>query len=192
MENYADFSNAELNPPELETKPASTEAQVAATKALEDIRSRSFSARHPELGKMVNCQVCGLRHRAIQKCEQKFKELYIEEDLDTGEKTIIYASAVQPKGVEIPSQISAQQPTVKQVVGAATFKKKRLRPHLNRRKLQFVELVRSFLPDEFDEIDLRKARTRARFILAERFGRYNILPPVKNVKQPSPLAGTPA
>jgi hypothetical protein len=90
-----------------------------ADKVLADLRSRSFSGRHPELGKMIKCQVCGRRHRAVEKCEQKFVELYIEEDIETGEKTTVFATALQP----------GKKPTLKQHIGAAAFKGKRLKPH---------------------------------------------------------------
>ena len=168
----------EIEKIELEIKPASQEAVDAASSALTNIRNRSFSARHPELGKMVKCQVCNRRHRDSIKCEQKFKELWVEENLETGEKTTIYAVAMQEKGVEVPSQISAQQPTLKQMVGAASFKGKRLNPHPNRRNLQMVELVRSLLPDEFTQEDLEKARKKARRVLAGKFGRFGFLPPI--------------
>jgi hypothetical protein len=42
-------------------------AQKAAKMALAKIRSRSYSERHPELGKMINCQFCGLRHRQNER-----------------------------------------------------------------------------------------------------------------------------
>jgi hypothetical protein len=163
---------------ELEQPKPTAGGLIASVLALEEIKRRSFSARHPELGKMIKCAVCNLRHRSSVKCEQKFVELWIEEDLETGEKTTIYATAAQPKGTEIPHQISAEQPTLKQAVGAAAFKGKRLRPHPNRRNLQLIEQVRVLLPDEYDENDLKKARTRARRILSKRLGRHGFLPPV--------------
>ena len=43
----------------------------AAQKFREDYTKKSFSGRHPELGKMVNCKVCSRRHRSSQVCEQK-------------------------------------------------------------------------------------------------------------------------
>jgi hypothetical protein len=38
---------------------AMTSSEEAAFQAIQAIRSRSFSGRHPELGKMLKCQVCG-------------------------------------------------------------------------------------------------------------------------------------
>lgn len=163
--------------PEFEPAKPTAGGLVASVLALEEIKRRSFSARHPELGRMIKCQVCQTRHRDSKKCEQKFVELWVEEDLETGEKTIVYATAVQPKGIEIPSQISAQQPTTKQIVGAAAFKGKRLHPHPNRRNLQLIEAVRNFLPDEYDDNDLKKARSKARRTLAKKLGRHGFLPP---------------
>src|SRR6202158_4626156 len=170
---------------ELEKPKPTAGGLVASVLALEEIKRRSFSGRHPELGKMIKCQVCQKRHRDSIKCEQKFVELWIEEDLETGEKMTVYATAAQPKGTEIPHQISAQQPTLKQAVGAAAFKGKRLHPHPNRRNLQLIEQVRALLPDEYDENDLKKARTRARRILSKKLGRHRFLPPkwMKREKQ---------
>jgi hypothetical protein len=37
-----------------------------------DFKNKSFSGRHPELGRMINCGVCETRHRASQLCKQKF------------------------------------------------------------------------------------------------------------------------
>jgi hypothetical protein len=42
----------------------------AVAKFREDFTHRSFSARHPELGKMQNCAICQLRHRSSQICQQ--------------------------------------------------------------------------------------------------------------------------
>lgn len=72
--NYADFSNEMLTEPvKFEPPIVAQEVADAVQQALVDIRGRSFSGRHPELGKMIKCPVCGLRHRAAQKCEQRFK-----------------------------------------------------------------------------------------------------------------------
>lgn len=165
--------NIELEPP----KPTAG-GLVASVLALEEIKKRSFSGRNPEIGKMIKCQVCNHRHREVIKCEQKFVELWVEEDLETGEKTVIYATAVQPKGTEVRGQISAEQPTMKQIVGALAFKTKRLNPHPNKRNLRYIELVRALTPDEFDEADLEKAKKRAKRILAKKLGRFGFLPPV--------------
>lgn len=165
--------NIEFEPPT-----PTEEAVAASVEALLAISSRSFSARHPELGKMIKCGICSRRHRDSIKCEQKFVELWIEEDLETGEKTTIYATAVQPKGVEVKGQISAEQPTMKQIVGATAFKTKRLNPHPNKRNLQYVELVLKLTPDEFDETDLEIAKKRAKRRLAKKLGRFGFLPPV--------------
>lgn len=163
---------------ELEAPKPTAGGLVASVLALEELKRRSFSGRHPELGKMIKCQVCRLRHRDSQKCEQKFSKLWVEEDLETGEKTTVYAVAAQPKGTEIPHQISAQQPTENQIIGAAAFKGKRLNSHPNKRKLQFIELVRALVPDEFTDEDLQRARKKAARILIKKFGRFGFLPRV--------------
>jgi hypothetical protein len=157
----ADSENQETT---LEAVP--TEAgQRAAEEALATIRERSFSGRHPELGKMINCQVCHVRHRENErKCVQIFTK-----DAEGNERSL-----------------ARTRQTIKTVLGAAQFKGKRLRPPLNKRANEFVELVRSFLPDEYTQEDMRKARTRARFILAEKHGRFGFLEPKwkkKNVEK---------
>jgi hypothetical protein len=166
------------NNEELELKPPSQEAVDAVNAALEDISGRSFSARHPELGKMINCKICTRRHRASIKCKQTFVELYIEEDLETGDKKTIYATAMQEPGIILPHQRSRHQPTIKQIVGAQNFKGRRRKPHPNKRNLQLIEQVRILLPDEYDDNDMKKARTRARRILSKKLGRHGFLPPV--------------
>lgn len=57
-----------------ELEPVQTpESKAASDQALAEIKNRSFSGRHPELGKMIKCQVCGLRHRKNERvCKQKF------------------------------------------------------------------------------------------------------------------------
>jgi hypothetical protein len=115
-----------------EFKPISPEAQAAADKALKAIHDRPYAARHPELGKMFNCQVCGQRHRSSFVCAQKFEVLAEDEDLETGEKTAIYATAIPADGKATP----------KQVVGAAAFNKKRRLRRPNPNDLQIVEITR--------------------------------------------------
>lgn len=42
----------------------------AIAKIRDEIADRSFSGRHPELGKMVKCQICGQRHRSSIVCKE--------------------------------------------------------------------------------------------------------------------------
>lgn len=42
------------------------EAAVAEFQAQRE--GKSFSERHPELGRMIKCQVCGRRHRSVRIC----------------------------------------------------------------------------------------------------------------------------
>ena len=137
---------------------------AASMAALEKIKRRSFSERNPELGKMIKCQICQKRHRSSIKCVQVFATKWWEEDLETGVVEPIFASA--------------DQNTRFGVVGHAAFKGKRLHPHPNRRNLQLIEAVRALLPDEYDDSDLKKARARARRLLANKLGRHGFFPPV--------------
>lgn len=118
-----------LNGQEVEFKPVSPEVLAATSKVLADIRSKSYSARHPELGKMIKCQVCGQRHRNSQKCIQTFTTKWFEEDMETGVVETIFATAA-PQG---------QKPTKRQIMGSAAFKAKRIKRRLSPKDLQLVE-----------------------------------------------------
>lgn len=142
--------------------------------ALEVIRGRSFSARHPELGKMVNCQVCGHRHRANErKCEQKFTNVagefeYFRED-ENGSLVPDLRTAVRPN----------EAPTRKQILGQAAFAKKRFHPHPSKIKLLLIERTRVVFealgfelektenqtPEEFSA-EFQKNLQRARIVAA--------------------------
>lgn len=105
---------------ELEPIQPSPELQKLIDAELKVVHDRSFSGRHPELGKMIKCQVCGQRHRNSIVCKQVFKQLWVDEDLETGELSIQYAT------VPLPDQ---NQKSYKAVLGAASFKGKRIKPH---------------------------------------------------------------
>lgn len=118
-----------LNNQEVEFKPVSSDVKAAVDEALANIASKSFSGRHPELGKMMKCQVCGLRHRDSKKCVQVFTTKWFEEDLETGIVEPILATAISQD----------QKPTKRQVAGATAFKAKRLKSRLSPKNLQLVE-----------------------------------------------------
>jgi hypothetical protein len=67
--------------------------------------------------------------------------------------------------------------TKRGILGAAMFAKKRIKPHLNQRKLQFVDLVRRLLPEEYTEEDMKAARAMATRVMVEKWGRHGFLPP---------------
>ncbi len=48
------------------------EVEKAIVDFRENQKEKSFSSRHPELGKMVKCQVCSRRHRTFEICLQTF------------------------------------------------------------------------------------------------------------------------
>lgn len=136
---------------------ASPEVIAAAEAALDDIKDRSFSGRHADLGKMINCRVCNRRHRAVDAvyrehfdengkktvtllpvvsgCKQVFKQMWVDEDLDTGELSIQYATVPLP----------GQKGTPKAIVGAAYFAKKRKNRRPNQTGLQIVEITRQLM-----------------------------------------------
>jgi hypothetical protein len=162
--------------PEIEaaTFSVSEELQKAVEAALTNIGDRSFSARHPELGKMVNCQVCGTRHRKVDatynrkkksglkilgngKCEQVFTYRvgdyeYFRKDA-TGELVPDYRTAVNPEA----------RPTQKQVIGRAAFAKKRFHPHPSKIKLLFIERVRKVFETLGFALEQSKDQTKEEF-----------------------------
>jgi hypothetical protein len=133
---------------ELEFKSVPAEVIEAVTSALESVHARTFSGRHPELGKMIKCQVCGTRHRLNERtCVQKFAYLHTIEDTETGEKT------------DVTRELKPESRNG--VIGAAAFRGKRIKSHLNRRKRRFIEIVRDIIPDEYTQEDMLAARKKA-------------------------------
>jgi hypothetical protein len=134
----------------------STEKQQlnkAVAEALEAIRSRSYSARHPELGKMIKCAVCQRRHRESLKCQLTYATRYWTDDT---------------------SPMMASQTTIRGVMGAAHFARKRFHPHPNKRGLALVVRTQELFPQEepfWDKPEeaMKRARTLAlRQLKAER------------------------
>lgn len=41
----------------------------------QEFAARSFVERHPELGRKVNCKICGQRHHARKFCKQTYAKL---------------------------------------------------------------------------------------------------------------------
>lgn len=147
-----------VNSVEMEFR-ASPEAVTAAEEALGDIKQRSFSGRHAELGKMINCPVCRRRHRRTEfafrehvdengkkfvtieplfsKCEQQFKQMWVDEDLETGELSIQYATVPLPGQKGTPRAILGA-PIADKIRGKSTRKK----PPLSATQNQVVQLTR--------------------------------------------------
>jgi hypothetical protein len=89
-----------------ETLQPNEAGQKAAEAALAEIHDRSYAGRHPELGRMINCALCGLRHREnwVRKCEQKFAE----------KDGVVYGELKPPEGLT--------HLTKNQIIGKARFK----------------------------------------------------------------------
>lgn len=126
----------------------SAELQAALDDAEKIIEGRTFSDRHPELGKMISCRVCGTRHRKNEKkCEQVFTYRVDEDNSNTTRPRLAYELYREnEKGELVPDYRTAmrpdEKPTQKQVMGAASFAKKRYHPHLSKIKLQFIQRTR--------------------------------------------------
>ena len=139
---------------------------AAVAKTWAALRARTFSARNPQLGKMIKCQFCGRRHRenlliaGIQyACIQQFaKPRYMFTTTEAGE--------IIPVPQENRPELIASQTTRKGVVGAAAFAKKRLLPHHNRRDLLLVQRTIELYPEHIVYLSnpleaMREARLQA-------------------------------
>lgn len=151
--------------PEQSFKPVDPKVLELVNKVVEKIKAGSFRERHPELGKLINCQVCGQRHWASKVCHQRFAVQFIEEDVETGERTNVYATAVPHH---------AKHPTVNQVIGAAIFKGKRRKPHVSAKKLRFIEKVRKLMTGvavDLESEDFKSMLNQARHMAAREISR---------------------
>lgn len=102
----------------------------AVFEALEAIRNRSFSGRNPQLGKMINCHVCSTRHRSYPACIIKYAKGSRYDMLPESEK----------------KEMVIEPTTIKQLVGARQFARKREHPHPSKRGLQLVQRVQKLFP----------------------------------------------
>lgn len=139
-------------------------AAVARTRAA--LRGRTFSARNPQLGGMIKCQVCGRRHRENweiagmrYECVQRFaKPRYLFTTTEAGE--------IVPVPQDLRPELIANQTTRKGQYGAAAFAKKRFLPHHNRRDLLLVQRTIELYPEHAvyltDPLEaMREARLQA-------------------------------
>ena len=147
------FADALLNPPEPND---ALKAAVEGFKAR--FEARSYSERHPEIGKMLKCQICLTRHRSSKVCRQKFA-VGTHDPAPEGEKRLLVAS----------------QTTIKGVWGAAGFNKKRRKPHHSHRMLRLVQLTQDLFPKYYpDQIAdpaeaMKAARGEAQHVLRRRY-----------------------
>lgn len=124
----------EVQPEPFEITP---ELHAAMIEAFAVVQGRTYAGRNPQLGKMVNCAVCRQRHRLNErKCEQVFTYRIGDYELlrenEEGHLVPDYRTATQ----------EGERPTMKQVMGAAAFAKKRFHPHPSKMKLLFIQRTR--------------------------------------------------
>jgi hypothetical protein len=137
----------------------SDELKQAVAKFNAEHAAKSFSGRHPELDKMKNCLVCLHRHRGSIVCQQRFST-GTHDPAPEGEKLVLTCESSHPGA-----------PTIKDVVGAARFAKKRWNPHFSHRRLQLVQLTKQIFHLDYElyfndhAASMRKARCRANTIL---------------------------
>jgi len=115
---------------------ASADLLKAVESFQQSFRERSFSGRNPDLGKMINCGVCGWRHRSSVVCEQRFAKVRI------GHKEI--RELAKKYNLIIPDQFRQTEPVnPKPRLGIGP--KKRIKPHFSKRRLILVQRVKEFI-----------------------------------------------
>jgi hypothetical protein len=109
----------------------------ATAEALAKIKQRTFAGRHPELGKMINCHVCGQRHREthmigkdVVQCEIRYAKGSRYDMMPESEK----------------KEMVIEPATMRQLMGARHFAKKRRHPHPSKRNLQLVQCTQQNYP----------------------------------------------
>jgi len=175
MTDETNIPQEEITMPHVETEAVPNAAgQAASAEVLAEIRSRSFSGRHPELGKMVKDPITGRRVRqAEQSTEQVFAKRWKVVD---GEKVYTDEKLIAGLTPETETVIAANK--ARAFFGAAAFARKRKNPPKNWRQNLLVELVRFLIPDEYTPEQLEQSKRTARRVLAKRYGRHGFLPPV--------------
>jgi hypothetical protein len=90
---------------------------------------------------MINCQVCRSRHRKNERqCEQVFTHRVDHDNYellrenDNGELVPDYRTCTK----------EGERPTMKQLMGAAAFNKKRFHPHPSKIKLLLINYTREY------------------------------------------------
>jgi len=101
---------------------ASEELLKAVESFHQSFKERSFSGRHKELGKMINCGVCGRRHRKSEVCEQRFAKVRIGHSEEYRQTTPV-------------------NPKPRLGIGP----KKRMNPHFSKRRITLVQRVKEFI-----------------------------------------------
>lgn len=93
------------------------EGQAAVAGALQAIKDRSFSGRHPELGKMINCHVCHDRHRQNERnCQIVYHKIDGVEQI---------AGETKSTKFDTTFELDIQRKQTRQVFGARLFKGRR-------------------------------------------------------------------
>lgn len=111
-------------------------ATVAAYHAEREVKS--FSQRNLDLGKMINCPVCALRHRAARTCVPTYATFSVIVVKPNGEEVVEAKKIVDADGNMGPALMLAAQHTAKGVMGAARFRG-RANKHRNAWGLQVLE-----------------------------------------------------
>lgn len=137
--------------------------QEAVAEFESEREAKSFSGRHPELGKMVNCGVCGRRHRSAHVCVPVYARQKIY-DPETGQDTL-------------GGELVASDKTVKGVYGAARVKGRRILRHRNATGLQVLERADRLYREEY--LSFIKANTEKE---RDELGKRALIQAIREIK----------
>lgn len=70
---------AAITMPHERTAAETVELEVAKQRFAKEFSMRSFSGRNPTLGPMINCRMCGRRHRDSEKHSESVKYIKVSE-----------------------------------------------------------------------------------------------------------------
>lgn len=85
-------------------------------------RAKTYSERHPELGRMIKCAKCGRRHYSIKVCEMKYAT-----HRSSNKGGVPYYEDESPMYAPLEDQFGS--PNKGAIFGAAQFKGRRVKPH---------------------------------------------------------------
>ena len=129
--------------------------------ALAAIRARPYSGRNPQLGKMINCDLCGNRHRQVRffeartatktdgteiVIEQSYAPQRLVEGAKVSNRNSVKIAGLHGDKVVEGEPMMASQLKLKGIFGAAMVAKKRIKPHLSKWKRQLVQLTQQLYP----------------------------------------------
>ena len=113
--------------------------------AISAIRAKSYTDRNPHLGKMINCVACGHRHYSSRVCKLRYAthDQHGDPYFEDGSPLVI-----DPQNADNPIALRNA------IYGAAPFRRKRLRPHLNQKTLLILHRASEAFNAELESFEL--------------------------------------